>query len=447
MVVLSLGAAVARADFSDLAAPNWHRWRGPDATGVAPQGNPPLHWDAETNIKWKVDVEGRANSSPIVWGDRIFVLTAVDTGRPGEAAELPPEVVEAKANDPDLDKDKDAGEPRVPKNIHQLKVICFLRSTGQRLWERVAAEVTPREKLHDTNTYASSSPTTDGQRVYASFGSLGIYCYDLDGNPLWQRDFGDINTENEFGEGSSPTIHEGTLIVNYDQNGPCFITALDAATGKPKWKRDRPDEMTSWNTPIVVTSGGRTQVVVNGKLSRGYDITNGDVIWECGGQAKLAIASPVALGDVVYCMTGFRGNAVYAIPLDAVGDITGTDKVVWHTDASGPYVPSPILYGDRLYFTKSSSNVISCVDAHTGKPYIDQKRVAGLDKQYASPVGAAGRIYFTGRDGTTVAIRHADELEVLATNALGEDVDATPAIVGNQIFIRGHEHLYCISEE
>ena len=232
LAILS-GAVIARADFADLAAANWHRWRGPDATGVAPSANPPLNWDATTNIKWKVPVEGRGNSSPVVWGDRIFILTAVDTGRPGETGQIPPEVLQAIATDPDEDKvDEEELRKRRPKNIHELKVLCIDRNTGQRLWERVAAEVTPREKLHDTNTYASGSPTTDGERVYASFGSLGIYCYDLDGNFVWKRDLGEINTENEFGEGSSPVIHDDTLIVNWDQNGPSFITALDAAPAR-----------------------------------------------------------------------------------------------------------------------------------------------------------------------------------------------------------------------
>jgi outer membrane protein assembly factor BamB len=422
LALLCLAAASSRADFAEDAQSNWHRWRGPDATGVAPHGNPPLHWDAETNIKWKIPVEGRGSASPIVWGDRIFLLTAVDTGQPGPHAS--------------------AGA----KNLHQFKVLCFDRTTGERLWEKIACEAVPHEHLHETNTHASGSPTTDGKFLYVSFGSYGIYCYDLDGNLKWQRDLGDMHTRNEFGEGVSPTIHGDTLIVNWDQESDSFITALDAATGEDKWKQPR-DEVTSWNTPIVVTEGGRTQVVVNGTTrSRGYDIATGEVIWECGGQTTNAIASPVVFDNLAICMSGFRGNAVFAIPLDATGDITGTDKVAWHWNKAGPYVPSPILYDDRVYFHKSSNAIVSCLNARTGEPTIDQKRVPGLGDSYASPVGAAGRIYFTSRNGTTVVIRHADELEVLATNELGEPVDASPAIVGNDIFIRSDKHLYCIGE-
>jgi outer membrane protein assembly factor BamB len=413
--------AAARAEFADEAPQNWHRWRGPDATGVAPHGNPPTTWDGTTNVKWKTPIDGRGSASPVIWGDKLFVLSAVDTGKADPSG---------------------AGK----HNIHQFKVICLDRKTGAPLWERVAREAAPHESLHDTNTHASGSPTTDGKFLYCSFGSQGVYCYDLDGNPKWDVDLGDMRTRNEFGEGVSPTIHGDTLIVNWDQESDSKIYALNAATGEVKWSQPR-DEVTSWNTPIVVDGGGRTQVVVNGTTrSRGYDIKTGEVLWECGGQMTNAIASPVALGNVVFCMTGFRGNAVFAIPLDAVGDITDTDKIVWHSDKSGPYVPSPILYDDRLYFCKSSSNVISCLDANTGEAKIDQERLPGIRDMYASPVGAAGKIYFTGRDGKTVVIKHADELEVLATNDLGEPVDASPAIVGDNIYIRSDKHLYCIGE-
>lgn len=426
--MLCVLAGSARADFAEDAQANWHRWRGPDATGVAPHGNPPLHWDGETNVKWKVPVEGRGSASPIVWGDRVFLLTAVDTGQAAPDA------------------------PAGVKNIHQFKVICFDRSSGDRVWERVASNSAPHEQLHDTNTYASGSPTTDGKFLYASFGSFGVYCYDFAGNLQWERDLGDMHTRNQFGEGVSPTIHKDaihgdTLIVNWDQESDSKIFALDARNGETKWRTPR-EEITSWNTPIVVDAAGRTQVVVNGTTrSRGYDIATGEVIWECGGQTTNAIASPVAFDNLAICMSGFRGNAVFAIPLDATGDITGADKVAWHWDQAGPYVPSPILYDDRVYFNKSNNAIVSCLNARTGEPTIDQKRVPGLGDSYASPVGAAGRIYFTDRDGTTVVIRHADELEVLATNELGEPVDASPAIVGNDIFIRSDKHLYCIGEE
>ncbi|HMP07565.1 MAG TPA: PQQ-like beta-propeller repeat protein, partial [Lacipirellulaceae bacterium] len=330
-------SGAARAQLPEEAARQWHAWRGPEATGVAPHGDPPLRWDAQTNIRWNTPVEGRGSASPIVWRDRIYLLTAVDTGRPGP----------------------DAAEGQ--RNLHQFKILCLDRRTGELLWERTANEAVPHESLHQTNTYASGSATTDGERLYASFGSFGVYCYDLDGQPLWQRDLGRMQTRNQFGEGVSPTVYGDYLIVNWDQESDSRIYALDAATGQTRWEQPR-DEITSWNTPIVVAGGGRTQVVVNGtNRARGYDLHTGEVIWECGGQTVNAIASPVALEEVVFCMTGFRGNAVYAIPLSAVGDITGTDQVTWHFGRAGPYGPSPILYDDRLYFFKSNNAILTCL--------------------------------------------------------------------------------------
>lgn len=420
LAALGLVAAAARADFADEAPHNWHAWRGPHATGVAPYGNPPLAWDGATNVKWKVPVEGRGNSSPIVWGDRIFLLTAVDTGQSGPTG--------------------------ARRNLYQFKVLCFDRRTGERLWDKVARIAAPHETLHETNTYASSSPTTDGAHLYVSFGSHGVYCYDLDGELKWERDLGLMNTRREFGEGASPTIHGDTLVLNWDQEENSAIIALDAATGADKWRQPR-DEVTTWNTPLVVEGAGRTQVVINAtNRARGYDLATGALLWECGGQTVNAIASPVRYGDKVICMSGFRGNAVYAIPIDAQGDVTGTDRVAWHWNKSGPYVASPILYDDRVYFGKERTGILTCLDAATGEPLIDQHRLPRISDMYASPVGAAGRIYFTSRDGVTLVIRHADEVEILAANDLGEPVDASPAIVGDDIFIRSHSHLYCLGE-
>ena len=326
-------------------------------------------------------------------------------------------------------------------------VMCLDRNTGDVLWQKVANEAVPHESLHPTNTYASSSVTTDGKYLYASFGSYGVYCYDLDGDLKWTRDLGEMQTRNSFGEGASPTIHNGTLVVNWDHEGPSFIAALDAATGDIKWKQDR-DESTTWNTPLIVEAAGRTQVIVNATgRTRSYDLDTGEILWECGGQASNPIPSPVARENLVYCMTGYRGYAVYAIPLDSVGDITDTERIAWHRDEGTPYVSSPLLYDDRLYFTKGRNGVLSCLNAETGEPIIDQERLTGMDSLYASPVGAAGRIYLVNREGTTLVLKKSDQLEVLATNVLDEPIDASPAIVGNQLFLRGDKHLYCIAQE
>ena len=457
--LLYLAIAVRTAFAVENADRNWHQWRGPLATGVAPHGDPPANWDADTNIKWKTRIPGRGSASPVVWEDRIFLLTAVDTGRTEPAAasagggDVTP-AAEPPAAEPPAERGRRGrrfgGFGRGsdgPRNIYEFKVICLDRRTGEILWDRTARQAAPHEGMHETNSYASGSPTTDGKYVYASFGSHGIYCYDLDGDFIWGRDLGDMQTRNAFGEGASPTIHLRTLLVPWDHEGESKFYALDADTGETVWERDR-DEPTTWNTPLVVDAAGRTQVILNGtNRTRSYDFETGEVIWECGGQGTNPIASPVAHEGLTICMTGHREPALYAIPLDAQGDVTGSDKIAWHKQEAGPYVPSPLLYGDRLYYNKGNTGIMSCVNPQTGEPMIDQRRLPEIDNMYASPVGAAGRAYFTSRSGTTLVLRDADELEVLATNTVGEPVDASPAIVDNEIYIRGEHHLFCISEE
>jgi outer membrane protein assembly factor BamB len=431
-LAFGLAAALARgADDSAERLNFWPQWRGPLATGVAPNGNPPLNWDEKTNLKWKAALPGKGSSTPIVWGDQVFALTVIDTGRAADPADLP-------KPDPRFNK---RTEP--PKTYHQFVVLSIDRNTGKVRWQQTATERVPHEGLQPTNSYAAASPTTDGRYLYVSFGSRGIYCYDLAGNLQWQRDLGIMHTRLGWGEGISPVIHGDALIVNWDHEGGSFIIVLDAKTGKTKWKADR-DEPTSWATPLVVEHKGRTQVIVSAtKRVRSYDLATGGVLWQSGGQTTNVIPSPVALGDFTICMSGYRGATVQAIPLDSSNDITGTDKIIWTHGRGTPYVPSPLLYGDRLYFTQGNTSALTCLDAKTGKPLIDRERLPGLTSIYASPAGAADRIYITARDGTTLVLKRGDKLEVLATNRLDDPTDASPAIAGNQLFLRSKEHLYC----
>ena len=222
---------------------------------------------------------------------------------------------------------------------------------------------------------------------------------------------------------------------------------VDAKTGETKWKQDR-DENTTWATPLVVEFEGRKQVIAHGsKRVRSYDLATGEMIWECGGQVVSAIPCPVTDGNLVFAMTGYMGSALYAIPLASKGDITGTDKVAWKMNQGTPYVPSPLLYGELLYFTQSNKGILSCINAKSGEPLIERKRLQGIENIYASPVGAADRVYFTSREGNTVVLKKGSELEILATNKLDDRFDASAAIVGNQILLRGRANLYCISAE
>ena len=446
---------------------DWPAWRGPERTGVAPHGDPPLHWDEQTNIKWKVAIPGRGSGSPIVVGDKIFLLTAVKTDRTAETdadaavgGDSPFRLVQDKR--PRDQQGSPFNQPRPPRrrggfggfggrnsqptNIHQFNVLCLDRRSGDVLWQKTAIEAVPHEGHHGTASYASSSPVTDGKNLYVSFGSRGVYSYDLDGIFRWHQEIPPMSMRHAFGEGSSPELYGNTLVVNCDHEGQSFIIAYDTDTGRPRWKKLR-DEQTTWLTPFIVEHDGVVQVVVNGmNRARGYDLQSGDVLWECGGQAQGPVPTAVAYQGLVFCMTGHRGSALFAIPLDARGDITGTDKVAWSLHRDTPYVPSPLLYGDLLYFLKSNNGILSCVKAETGEVQYAAKRLPGMDAVYSSPVGAAGRIYIAGRNGKTVVVKHGPELEVLAENQLDETIDATPAIVGREIILRGERHLYCIVE-
>ena len=442
-IALTLGlwfvAAVvwgASDDFPTLKLQNWHQWRGPLANGVAPLGNPPTHWDESTNIKWKAKIPGESTATPIVWGDQIFLITAIKTDR---EVELPP---------PPKDPPKNPFNVQRPKNFYQFVVMSIDRRTGQSRWQQLAKEEVPHEGHHHDGSFASASPMTDGKLLYVSFGSRGVYCYDLAGNPKWSRDLGKMTIYNLLGEGCSPVVHGNSVIVNWDHQGGSFITALDAKTGETQWKVDR-EEIASWATPLVIEHNGRTQVIVNGtKRVRSYDLKTGEVIWECGGQAMAAIPCPVSDDRLVFAMTGYMGNALYAIPLDSTGDITDTEKVAWKRKEPGtPYVPSPLLYGDLLYFTSSNKGILSVLNANSGDPVINRTRLEGVANIYASPVAAADRVYLTSREGNTLVIKKGPELEILSTNKLDGVFDCSPVIVGNQIILRGRENLYCISAE
>lgn len=432
--VFAVVARVSAADFPSDSQHQWHQWRGPLANGLAPHGDPPVQWSETKNVQWKVPIPGEGSATPIVWGDQVFVVTAVRTGRTVDALAKP-------------DQEPPGGyKTERPKNFYRFEVLALDRRTGRTLWQRTATEAVPHEGRHDTNTYASGSPSTDGQRLYVFFGSEGIYCYDLQGNLLWKRDLGQMVTRFGWGEGASPALYGDSLVVNWDHEGRSFLTVLDAKTGQTRWKVDR-DEVSSWATPLVIPCGAGVQIVVNAsKRVRGYDLATGRLLWQCGGQSLNVIPTPVRFGDTAIAMSGFGSTAAYAIPLDSTGDITGSDRIGWHYKVNTPYVPSPLLVGDRLYFTKWFSPILTCLDARTGTVLMEAQRLPGLKNLYASPVAAAGRVYFVGREGGGLVIREQPKLEVLGTSRLDDRFDASPAVVGRQMFLRGKSRLYCISE-
>lgn len=406
----------------------WGQWRGPHATGVSKTADPPIEWSETKNIRWKVEIPGRGAASPVVWGDKVFILTAAPVGVEGRASHEP----------------RGGVRPRV---AHRFMALALDRGSGRVVWERVAREEVPHEAAHvDNGTWASSSAITDGRRVFAFFESRGLHVYDMDGKPLWEKDLGDKRMRQEFGEGSTPALYGDRLVIVWDHQGQSFIVCLDATTGNELWRVNR-DEIDTWATPLVVDVDGRPQVVANGmNRIRSYDLETGKIVWESQGTTMNAIPSPVAADGMVFVTSGFRGNNLKAIRLaGARGDITGADAIVWSLNRDTPYVPSPLLYDGILYLLKSNSGILTAFDAKTGKPHYELQRLDAVPNVFASPVGAAGRVYVPGRDGATVVLRHGATFETLAVNKLDDGFDASPALVDKEIYLRGYQYLYCIS--
>lgn len=426
---------------------DWPQWRGPAGSGVAVESEPPTTWSETENIRWKIRVPGAGSSTPIILDDRVYVATAMKTDRLKEGAETAvEEPKEPESGNQRGRRRRGFNNRPAPTNYYAFMVIAYDRASGKEVWRTVVTEQVPHEAGHNTNTFASASPITDGERLYVSFGSRGLYCLDMNGKVLWDRNLGTMQTRAKFGEGSSPALYQGTLVVPFDHEGESFIVALDAKSGDEKWKQSR-DERTTWATPLITEFDGRVQVITNGQNRvRSYDLASGDLIWECGGQKGNPIPTPVRFEDNVIVMTGFRGFAVYSIPLDSKGDITDGDTVTWVENDAAPYVPSPVLYKGQLYYLKSNNGILVSRDAKTGESIIDQTRLDGLRMVYASPVAANDKIYVTGRDGTTLVLKHGKTIEVIATNKLDDEIDASAAIVDDEIFFRGKEHLYCIAK-
>jgi outer membrane protein assembly factor BamB len=406
----------------------WPHWRGPLANGTAPKADPPTTWDAKTHVKWSVELPGKGSSSPIVWRDMVFVATAVETDKQAKPEDIP-------APDPRFKVNTNA-----PTTYQQFFVICLDRATGKERWRHMAAEKIPHEGHHETHSYAAGSPTTDGKRLFVSFGSFGTYAYDPDGKSLWSRDLGRLHSRLGWGEAVTPVIHGDSLLLNWDQEADSKLICLDPATGKTKWEIPR-DEKTSWNTPLVVEHKGTTQVIVNGTTRvRSYDLANGKELWTCSGMTVNAIPSAVAGEGVAYIMSGYKGAMAVAVSLDARGEATP----LWKYGKGTPYVPSPLLSNGRLWFTDGNTNMLTVLEAKTGKPLVDRERLPGVRSFYSSPVAAAGRVYLTSQDGTTLVLNEGDRLDVVATNKLAIPIDATPALAGNQLFLRAHSRIYCI---
>jgi outer membrane protein assembly factor BamB len=417
-----------------VAATDWPSWRGPLLTGSAVGADPPVRWSEEENVAWKSVLPGHGKSTPIVVGQRIFLLAA-DPSR--EAT--PEERAERAAP---------SGRGAAPPDrLMRFLVVALDRATGRVVWESEVAERLPIAGTHETNGYASSSPVTDGDGLYLSFGTYGVYALDAeDGEVRWSYELGPQKMRNGFGEGASPALSGDTLVVVADQEESSFIVALDTRTGEPRWRRER-DEASTWTTPLVVENGGKRQAIINGRTAvRSYDLATGELLWHCDGQTSNPIPTPVPEDDFVIVTSGFRGAACLALSLDGRGDLRErASAILWSHDRGTPYVPSPLLVDGRLYLLNGNTGVLSCLDAQTGEVLVDRERL-DLGNVYASPLAAGGRIYVVDRDGRTVVLQHGEKLGVLATNAVDEGIDATPVAVGRALFLRADSHLYAIGQ-
>jgi len=411
----------------------WPQWRGPLATGEAPYGNPAIQWNEKTNIRWKIPLPGLGHATPVVWGDRIYVLIASPAGRK------------------DSDSKRRIGRvfgTLITNNDFSYEVLAINRTDGSLVWRRTARVEPPHEGRHQDASWASCSPVTDGEHIIAPFGSRGFYCYDWKGNLVWEKDFGNLRIRFEWGEGSSPALSGNKLIVTWDNVGDSFIVALDKRTGDEIWREDRNDG-TSWATPLIIEHNGKKQVVANAiNHVRSYDLETGTELWYTRGMTANPIPSPVSADGIVYVMGGYRESILQAISLDkARGDVTRSKAIIWDYHQDTPYVPSPLLYAGNLYFLKYNQNMLSCFNAQSGKPYYTRQRLDGISGVYASPSAAQGRVYLVGRNGVTLVIKHGSKFEVLAQNKLNDRFDASPVIVGKDLYLRGHNNLYCITEK
>lgn len=455
-IVMAVAALFAEAQNSDQA--HWAQWRGPFFNGMS-RGDAPTSWSDNTNIKWKTEIPGRGFSTPVIWGDRIFLTTAIPTGKPAPAAQ--PALHHASSTEqqtpPGNQQQGNQGQRRGrgpggeagPQPEHKFDVLSLDRKTGKILWQRTAKVAVPHEGYHRTyGSFASNSPATDGKYVYASFGSRGVYAYDFNGKLIWEKDLGvQMKMRLAFGEGTAPLLLSDRLILVFDHEGESFVVALDKRTGKELWRTAR-EERSSWSTPLAIDHGGRKQVVVSATNKvRSYDTQSGKLIWEAAGLGSNPIPVPVYQDGVVYVMSGHRDPRLMAIKLGKEGDLTGSDAIAWSHTRGLAYTASPVLFDNKLYVV-TDSGMVSAFNANTGEPHYSQVRLPKSYNIKASPVGANGKLYVATEDGDVVVLRMGDKFEVIATNSLPDQVFiATPVIAAGELFLRSQNTLFCISEK
>ncbi len=425
-------------------AAHWPQWRGPFFNGMA-RGDAPTTWSDTSNIKWKTEIPGKGHSTPAIWGDRIFLTTAIAVGKPPETNPSTDTAPAAPGGQ------RGRGGNVAPQVEHRFDVLSLDRKTGKILWQRTAKTGTPHEGFHRAyGSFASNSPVTDGKYVYASFGSRGIFAYDFNGKLIWEKDPNvQMKMRLAFGEGVAPLLVGDRLFLVFDHEAESgsFMIALDKRNGKELWRVAR-DERSSWSTPLAIEHNGRTEIVVSAtNRVRSYDPETGKVLWESGGLGANVIPVPVHQNGTVYVMSGYRDPKLMAIKLGKQGDLTGSDAIAWSHTRGLAYTASPVLYDNKLYVV-TDNGLITAFNATTGEPYYAQTRLPKAYNLKSSPVGANGKLYLAMEDGDVVVLKMGEKFEVLATNHLNDQIFiATPVIAAGELYLRGQNTLFCISEK
>lgn len=422
---------------AELANQYWPQWRGPLWNGVAPHGAPPLRWSEQKNLCWKAPIEGTGHGTPVIWGERIFLQTAIPLDKDWPVPDVIPD------GTPNIEYN--ASESIGKWKPQRFMLVCLNRQNGQPLWKRKVHEAMPHQGHHLKGGFASQSPVTDGKLVFAYFGSFGLYCFDFSGKLIWKKEPKPQAMEAGLGEGSSPALFGNKLVIVVDTELQSYVVAFNKNTGEEIWRTNR-DEVSNWSTPRIFTYHGRQQVVVNGATVRSYDLENGELIWKCGGHTASAIPMPAVGHGMVFNTSGWSQDVLQAIRLGQRGDLTESKHVVWSLNRDTPYVPCPMLWGDELYLLDDRS-FFSCYNAVDGSRHY-KYRLRGRRIEFsASPVAALDRIYLLSEEGKTFVMQKGTRARLLAVNKLDGKFYASPVIVGNQIFLRSHQHLYCFATE
>jgi outer membrane protein assembly factor BamB len=436
IVGLIIMAAMIVMSACSTGSNNWPQFRGPDANMIVSGENLPAEWSEELNVAWTFDVEGDAWTSPIVWGNQVFVASAVAV----------------KINKPGEGEGEDKNQDLYLQDVYRWELTCVDIESGKELWRQVAHEGSPRIKKHARTNYASETPVTDGKRVFVYFGMTGLFCYDMDGTLVWKKDLGAFETQRGWGTGSSPVLYKDKLYVKVDNEKHSFLVALDASTGDEIWKVER-DEKTNYGTPFIWKNSVRTELVTGGQRARAYDPATGELIWEVQMGGHYNIPSPTADRNLLFMGNGgYRDvpGTFFAIKAGAEGDITpdsgslSSDGVAWfNPDAAFLGSPSPLLYNGLVYLISSRGGEITCLDAETGE-IIYKEKIEKVAACWASPWVNQNKIFFMDEKGVTRAFKAGREFELLDENKLDDRFWASVAVAGDAYLFKGDKRLYCI---